>query len=352
MNEAKFCCGHSWRWYGLDLYQLNAAWAADKEYKLRIAVDLPADRTPEVLGPPLYLEAGVGRHYALVHWVRPQVRNDGAPPGVSYKVQWKTSVGAWGTPAVSQHVYVPLPGKEVLSSRIRGLTPGSAYDVRVIAVNEAGDSAPSNVLRVNTEPLPVSQNQAANAEATGGPGIIGNVWAGETLTATTSDIEDEDGLTGAEFAYQWVRSGTDIDGATSSTYTVTDDDDEGKAIKVRITFTDDAGNEESVTSDAMAVAVALRLRSATLDGATLTLTYNDTLDSFVTLPQAAFTVSVNGGGPVRERGVSGGRVGDADAGLGGPGRGHRDGGLRETQRPGLHPGHARQGCLLLQRTGG
>ena len=118
--------------------------------------------------------------------------------------------------------------------------------------------------------------------------------AGETLTATTDGIEDEDGLTGVEFAYQWVRSGTDIDGATSSTYTVTDDD-EGKAIKVRVTFTGDAGNEESVTSDAMAVAAALRLRSATLDGATLTLTYNDTLDSFVTLPQAAFTVSVNGG---------------------------------------------------------
>ena len=78
-------------------------------------------------------------------------------------------------------------------------------------------------------------------------------------------------LTGVEFAYQWVRSGTDIDGATNSTYTVTDD----------------AGNEESVTSDAMAVAAALRLRSATLDGATLTLTYNDTLDSFVTLPQAS-----------------------------------------------------------------
>ena len=73
------------------------------------------------------------------------------------------------------------------------------------------------------------------------------------------------------------------------------DDDEGKAIQVRVTFSDDAGNEESLTSDAMAVAAALRLRSATLDGATLTLTYNDTLDSFVTLPQAAFTVSVNGG---------------------------------------------------------
>ena len=301
-NEAKFCCGHKWRWYGLDLYELNVAWAAGKEYQLRIVEDPRADRTSEVLGPPLYLEAlGVNRGSALVRWVRPQVRNDGAPPGVRYKVQWKAAAGEWGTPAVSEHVYVPRPGREVLSWSIRGLTPGSAYDVRVIAVNEAGDSAPSNVLRVDTDQaFLTSQNQAANSPATGGPGITGRALAGETLTATTSGIEDEDGLADAVFAYQWIRqdlatlNDTDIKGAISSTYTVTAAD-EGKAIQVRVTFTDDAGNPESVTSDAMAVAVGLRLGSATLDGATLTLTYNDTLDTFVTLPPAAFTVSVNGG---------------------------------------------------------
>ena len=251
-NEAKFCCGHKWRWYGLDLYELNDAWAAGKEYKLRIVEDPPADRTPEVLGPPLYLEApGVQRESALVRWVRPQVRNDGAPPGVRYKVQWKTAAGEWGTPAVSQHVHVPRPGNEVLFWRISGLTPGSAYDVRVIAVNEAGDSAPSNVLRVYTDqPFLDRQQQNANAPATGGPGITGTVQAGETLTATTDGIEDEDGLTGSVFSYQWVRSGADIEGAASSTYTMTAAD-EGKAIQVRVTFTDDAGNAESLTSYAV-----------------------------------------------------------------------------------------------------
>ena len=262
-NEAKFCCGHKWRWYGLDLYELNYAWAAGKEYKLRIVEDPRADRTPEVLGPPLYLEArGVQRGSAHLHWVRPQVRNDGAPPGVSYKVQWKTAAGMWDTPAVSQNVYVPRPGEEVPGWTIRGLTPGSAYDVRVIAVNEAGDSAPSNVLRVNTDQaFTSSQNQAANSPATGGPGIIGSLLAGETLTATTENIEDEDGLTGAVFAYQWLRSDTDIEGAISSTYTMTDDD-EGKAIQVRVTFSDDAGNEESLTSYARLSAPPLTIRDA------------------------------------------------------------------------------------------
>ena len=100
-----------------------------------------------------------------------------------------------------------------------------------------------------------TSNQAANSPATGGPGITGTVQAGETLTATTDRIEDEDGLTDAVFAYRWVRqdpatrTDADIEGATSSTYTVTNAD-EGKAIKVRVTFDDDAGNAESLTSDA------------------------------------------------------------------------------------------------------
>ena len=109
-----------------------------------------------------------------------------------------------------------------------------------------------------------SQNQAANSPATGWPGITGTVRAGETLTATTDRIEDEDGLTDAVFAYRWVRqdpatsTDADIEGATSSTYTVTDAD-EGKAIKVRVTFDDDAGNAESLTSDARLFAPPLAI---------------------------------------------------------------------------------------------
>ena len=100
---------------------------------------------------------------------------------------------------------------------------------------------------IEVEEVTTSMGQRANSPATGGPGITGTVQAGETLTATTDGIEDEDGLTGAVFAYQWVRSGADIEGAASSTYTVTGDD-EGKPIQVRVTFTDDAGNAESLTS--------------------------------------------------------------------------------------------------------
>ena len=127
-----------------------------------------------------------------------------------------------------------------------------------------------------------SQNQAANSPATGWPGITGTVLAGETLTATTDRIEDEDGLTNAVFAYRWVRqdpatsTDADIEGATSSTYTVTDAD-EGKAIKVRVTFTDDAGNAESLTSDARLSAPPLIIPDAEVIASNTTATGEPTI---------------------------------------------------------------------------
>ena len=76
---------------------------------------------------------------------------------------------------------------------------------------------------------------------------------GETLTAGVSDIDDQDGLANAEFSYQWVREDggaeTDIEDATDPAYTLVADD-VGKTVKVRVSFTDDEGNPESVTSDA------------------------------------------------------------------------------------------------------
>ena len=82
---------------------------------------------------------------------------------------------------------------------------------------------------------------------------------GETLTADTSGIADDDGLDSASFSYQWIRNdGTDdadIPGATDPAY-MPSDEDAGKAIKVRVSFTDDAGNQESVTSAATAAVAA------------------------------------------------------------------------------------------------
>ena len=90
---------------------------------------------------------------------------------------------------------------------------------------------------------------------TGSPTISGTAQVDETLTADASGITDADGLANASFAYQWLADDADIAGATGTTYVLVAAD-EGKAIKVRVSFTDDAGNEESVTSEATTAVIA------------------------------------------------------------------------------------------------
>ena len=90
-----------------------------------------------------------------------------------------------------------------------------------------------------------------NTPATGLPNISGTPQVGETLTADTSDIDDEDGLTNVSYRYQWVAGGSNISEATGSSYLLTTSE-QGQTIQVLVTFTDDADNEETLTSAATA----------------------------------------------------------------------------------------------------
>ena len=292
-SEARFGGGQSeWRWYGSDLEALRAAWTEGQVYKLKIVEDPRSQRTPKVLGPPLYLKVTPYTNHTLgVWWKMPENRVDRAPPNTTYKVQWKEASDSWDNPAdVSEETDSPSPAtNEILSHSIRGLTGGAEYHVRVIATNTVGDSEPSEVVSRTPTPLPATgQNIAANSPAKGAPSIEGTSEVGRTLSAVTTDIT-------VVFSYQWLADDVEISGADGATYILTSDD-LGKAINVRVDFTDNAGNEESLTSAPTAAVTAaedLELQSATVDGSTLTLTYNETLDTGVTLPASAFVVNVN-----------------------------------------------------------
>ena len=82
----------------------------------------------------------------------------------------------------------------------------------------------------------------ANSPATGAPAITGTARVGETLTADTSGIADADGLTGASFSYQWLADGTPTYPGPRAVPTHLASAEVGKAVKVRVSFTDDAGN--------------------------------------------------------------------------------------------------------------
>ena len=100
----------------------------------------------------------------------------------------------------------------------------------------------------------------ANNDATGRPVILSPVDEAGILYAHTLDIADANGIpfSGAsdtfnvfdQYTYRWVRVDGDAEthiGTDSSRYRI-GDADTGKLIKVEVSFEDDAGNAESVTS--------------------------------------------------------------------------------------------------------
>ena len=89
---------------------------------------------------------------------------------------------------------------------------------------------------------------------------------GETLTANTSGIADEDGLTSVVFNYEWLANDAVIAGANDSSYVISDSDRES-ALRVRVSFTDDNGFDESLTSKPVAVEDRpYELTASVLDG--------------------------------------------------------------------------------------
>ena len=135
---------------------------------------------------------------------------------------------------------------------------GKTIKVRVSFTDDGGNQ------ETRTSAVTVAVAAVPNSAATGEPTISGTAQVGQMLTASTSDISDSDGLINATFTYQWIANDgtedTDIQDATGSTYTLAAAD-EGKTIKVRVSFTDDGGNQETRTS-AVTVAVAAVPNSA------------------------------------------------------------------------------------------
>ena len=204
---------------------------------------------------PSSLEVTPGNGELTLAWDAPA--GDGDSDVEGYVVQWRSRSGYqlyYGWAARQRRAVLDSPTS--LTYTISGLTNGVEYDVRVRAYNHIGPGQPLDVESV-TPSEAATPAIPENTPATGAPTISGTAQVGETLTADTSGIADADGLTGATFSYQWLGSrDAEIQGATNATYTLVTAD-EGKTIKVRVTFTDDAGNEESLTSAATdAVAAA------------------------------------------------------------------------------------------------
>ena len=289
-----------------------------------------------------------------VSWTAPA--SDSGSVVTSYKVQWKSGTEAYdGSASTTRRAVVS--DSAARSYRITGLTVGTTYTVRVMAVNAAGDgaaaeatataqdraaptlsaaavngaalmltfgealdgsskpsadafavtvagsarkvdevalsgsvveltlvsavmsgetvtvgyTAPSDTNAAQlqdasgngvagfTGEVVTNETPSANSAPTGLPTISGSAQVGETLTTSTDEIADADGLDDVTFTYQWLANdGTDdteIAGATKATYEIAATDAD-KTLKVRVTFTDGGGTEETLTSIASAVVAA------------------------------------------------------------------------------------------------
>ena len=149
---------------------------------------------------------------------------------VSYGYQWLADDAAIQGAAASTHT-------------LADADEGRTIKVRVSFTDDANNE------ETLTSAATATVEAAPNSPATGLPAITGTAQVGETLTADTSGIADEDGLSGAAFSFQWLADDAAMQGATGSSHTLADSD-VGKAIRVKVSFTDDAGNPESLTSAA------------------------------------------------------------------------------------------------------
>ena len=149
---------------------------------------------------------------------------------------------------------------------------------------------------LESDPFPRSgtiQNKP-NRQPTGRPILSGTYQVGHTLTADTSGIGDRDGLTSPDYTYQWQRreSGvyTDISGADSIVYTLTADD-QGKQVRVKVTFNDDDDNSHTLESFPSGVVQAQTSIPSdkvkvSLDATAYVVEEGDTIQVTVTLAEA------------------------------------------------------------------
>ena len=171
-----------------------------------------------------------------------------------------------------------IPGATGADYAAADADEGERLKVRVAFEDDAGHT--ESLTSAATGPVEAAPR--ANAPAEGRPEIAGTARVGETLTVSTSDISDADGLDDAVFRYQWIRGDRDIGGATGRTYTAANAD-EGERLKVRVRFTDDAGNRESVTSGSTKQVAGRPLPKVSVADARVHEAAGATLDFAVTL---------------------------------------------------------------------
>ncbi|MBR9910946.1 MAG: DUF4347 domain-containing protein, partial [Gammaproteobacteria bacterium] len=192
----------------------------------------------------------------------------------------------------SHDIYALSLTKTILGSGTTSGTVALFFDGTDINLDVSGE---------NIDAITLYNSAAANNLPTGSVTITGTALEDQTLSVDTSSLADADGL--GTFNYQWLRDGSPISGADSSTYAL-DDADVGALMSVEVSYTDGGGTAELVTSaetvavvnvnDAPTFTTTALTPSYTAGGAAVSLfsgTAIDTIESGDTISGFVLTVS-------------------------------------------------------------
>ena len=166
---------------------------------------------------------------------------DGLPTVAdAFTYQWQRNTGANGA-------FEPIAGATSQSYTLGDADVGR--EVRVEVRYTDGNNTDETVTST-----PTTAVSNINDSPSGSVTIDGTVREDETLTTNTDNLDDADGL--GAFSYQWQRSNgsggfENIENATGQTY-ILGDNDVGREVQVMVSYTDDGGMDESLTSAATA----------------------------------------------------------------------------------------------------
>ena len=147
---------------------------------------------------------------------------------------------------------VEIAGATSFTHPVAATDLGKTFKVRVSFTDDRGTEETVTSIATEVARLP-------NSVPTGRPIIRGTAEVGQTLRADVSGISDANGLTNATFSYLWISvSGPTTD---SDEYTLVSGDVGRWYTRVKVTYTDDAGYEETLYSEDLGVVVAPRPNS-------------------------------------------------------------------------------------------
>jgi hypothetical protein len=188
----------------------------------------------------------------------------------TYAYQWKRDVTNVGT---NTNTYTSVTGDV-----------GSTITVVVTATNAGGNASATSAA---VGPITTSATAPANTVL---PAISGTTSIGNVLTSTTGTWTGSPTIT---YAYQWTRAGSNIAGATASTYTLVTAD-VSTMIAVTVTATNGLGSVGATATAVGPISGAAALGAPTLDLAAASDSGSSSTDNITndTTPEIIITFAV------------------------------------------------------------